>query len=224
MKKKGIVLLLPVMLWAQMGITTHERVSTEAVPDVLRGELGFEEENKRVEPIREHFNAIVAALKRADPEARYCRGGGFHLSPRYSYKNQKQEFVGYGGTLSFGCEFPTIEGYNAVRSAVEKAVVPEVRVREGALSWEVSAHQRETVRRGLRLELIRKARGEAEAFSAETGMTCRPEKISYAEGGMPAPVMLRAMAASVPTESPIRADEEVSVEAAVDYSCVKRVP
>ncbi len=224
MKKKGIVLLLPVMLWAQMGITTHERVSTDAAPDVLRGHLGFEEENKHADPIREHFNAIVAAVKRADPEGRNCRGGGYHLSPHYSYKNQKQEFVGYGGTLSFGCEFPTIEAYNAVRSAVEKAVAPNVRKREGALSWEVSAHKRETVRRGLRLELIRKARTEADAFSQESGLTCSPSAIRFTAVQEVQPVMLRAMAASVPTESPIRADEEVAAEAAVDYSCVKRIP
>lgn len=224
MKTSVMALIIPALACAQMTISTVERTSAEALPDVLRGGLGFEEEAKNPEKIREDFNAIIAALKRNDPDARYCRDGGYNLSPRYSYKNQKQEFIGYGGTLSFTCEFPGIDAYNALSGSVDRALAPEVRKTQGPLAWGVSAQKRETLRRKLKTQLLRKARDEAEAFSAETGLTCRPEKIAFTDGARPMPVMLRTMEASGGTESPIRADEEVTVEASVDYSCVKRVP
>ncbi len=224
MKKKFAALLLPVMACAQMGITTHERVAAEAFPDVLRGDFGFEEQNKNPDAIKEHFNAIVAAIKRADPDGRYCRGGGYRLFPRYSYKNQKQEFLGYGGSLLFVCEVPQIDHYTALNVEVEKVLAPEVRKTQGALSWEVSASKSEAVRRELRQELIRKALREAEMFSAQTALSCVPAKIHFSPMREFQPMMVRAMESSIPVESPIRADAEVAVEASVDYSCVNRVP
>ena len=224
MRKSVVLFAVPVLAWAQMQITAVERVNTKAVPDVLRGEMVFEEHHRDAETIRGHMNAIVAAVKKGDPEARICRGGGYRLYPRYSYRDQKQEFLGYGGHLSFACDYPDIAAYDALNGLVDKSLVPGVRKTQGALSWSVSEPSRERLARGLRLELLGKAKEEAEALSAATALMCRPEKIAFIDGGRPMPVMLRAMEASGGTESPLRGDEEISVEASVDYACVKRVP
>lgn len=224
MKKSVITLVLPLFAYAQMQITTVERVAVHVAPDVLRGSLGFEEQHKTPGIIKEHLNAIIAALRGFDPNGKICRGGGYRLSPLYSYKERKQEFVGYGGNLSFGCEFSTIEEVNALESVIDKATAASVRKQQGALSWGVSAEKGERSEQELRLALLRKARLQAEGFSKEMGFACDLEKINFSPSNRLMPIMAREMAASVPTESPIRADEEVSVEAVVDYSCVKRTP
>ncbi|MDD5160900.1 MAG: SIMPL domain-containing protein [Sulfuricurvum sp.] len=226
MYKFSIACLLPVLVSAQMHITTSERVETLLKPDVLRGSLSFEEQGKNQNTIKEHLNTIVAEVKRFDPNATMCQGGGYYLSPQYSYKDQKREFVGYSANLSFGCEFKSIDTYNALSTEIDKVTAVGVRKSQGELNWGVSRVQEATAQGNLRMELLRKARDQAEAFSKETGLECFVSTVNFSGVSRPIPMMAKGMAmvASVPTESPIQSDETTQVEATVDYNCSKRVP
>lgn len=226
MRKILIMVLLPVMASAQMNITTTERVETVLKPDVLRGNLGFEEQGKNEKLIKEHLNAIVAQVKKQDPDAKMCHGGGYYLSPQYSYKEQKREFVGYTGTLNFGCEFTEIEPYNALVAAIDKVAVASVRKSEGALAWSVSRAQESKAQEVLRLELLSKAKAQASAFSQATQMACSVAEVRFAGASAVIPMMAKGMVmrASADTESPIRQDEESSLEATVEYSCTPQLP
>jgi len=218
--------LVPLLASGGMNITTNERVSAMLKPDVLRGDLRFEEQGKNANAIKEHLGAIVAEVKRIDPKGEYCRGGGYNLSPRYSYKDQKQEFVGYSGTLYFTCELASIDQYDEVSAAIDKVSAPSVRKNQGALTWGVSDALEREMQNRLRLEMLRKAAVQAASFSKETKMVCEVAAINF--GGTPhfVPRMEKgiAMMASVPTESPIQSDEESVLEASVDYNCSNRVP
>jgi uncharacterized protein YggE len=211
---------------AAMTITVNERVSAMLKPDVLRGSFGFEEQGRDANAIKGHLNEIVAEVKRIDPNGRYCHGGGYNLSPRYSYKEQKQEFIGYSGNLNFSCAFAGIDQYNAVSAAIDKVSAPSVRKNQGELAWGVSAAQERMIQNGLRLEALRRADGQAKAFSAETGMACEVASVNFGELPVVIPMRVRgaAMMASVPTESPIQSDLESVLNATVGYTCSKRVP
>lgn len=216
------IFVLPVLLSAQMSISTTEKVSQELTPDVLQGNLGFEEISTNPEPIKRDLNAIVAEVKRFDPKGRLCRGGGYRLSPRYGYKNQKQEFLGYTGSLGFGCEFETIDQYNALSEAIDRVMGSGVRKTQTPLSWQVSLPKQESSRLELRSAMLRKVRMQAERFSHELQMVC--EAVTVQMGHSPAAVPMRvrtmAMMESVPTESPILSDEESLLEAEVIYTCM----
>lgn len=228
MRKITLIMTLLTPLWAAsaMNITAIEQVSQSLKPDVLQGSLSFEEQSKNSTAIKEHLNLIVAAVKGFDPKGEFCQGGGYHLSPRYSYKDQKQEFIGYSGNLNFGCEFKAIEEYNALIAKIDKVSAPSVRKSEGALSWGVSEKTQKAVKQSLRVELLRSAKAQSDAFSKETGMECVVESINFGGIAQPRPVMMKAMmmADSVATESPIQRDEESSLDATVSYICSKRVP
>lgn len=225
---KTLVMALILPLWANgaMSITANEQVRAMLKPDVLRGSLNFEEQGKNQSSIKEHLNAIISEIKRIDPHGRYCHGGGYNLSPRYSYKDNKQEFVGYSGNLSIGCEFTGIDQYNDISAAVDKVSVATVRKNQGELAWGVSAAQEGETQNSLRLELLKRAETQAKAFSKETGLVCEVAAVNF--GGIPraVPMMAKGMSlmASVPTESPIQSDTESVLEATVDYTCSKRVP
>lgn len=221
-----IMFFVPIMASAQMRITTVERVETALKPDVLQGQIGFEEQGKNQNTIKEHFNALVAEVKRFDPNAKMCQGGGYYLSPQYSYKEQKREFIGYSANLNFGCEFKSIDMYNELSAALDKVTVGSVRKSQGALNWGVSSAREVEVQGNLRLELLRKARNQAEVFSKETGMECLVNSVNFSGVSRPIPMMAKGMAmlASAPTESPIQSDEKTVLEATVDYTCSKRVP
>lgn len=218
-------LLLPLWANAAMSIIANEQVSQSLKPDVLKGSLHFEEQSKNADMIKTHLNAIVAEVKRFDPKGVFCQGGGYYLSPRYSYKDQKQEFIGYSGSLNFECEFKIIEEYNALIAKIDKASAPSVRKSEGALSWGVSEKTQKGVKQALRIELLRSAKAQADMFSNETGLECIVESVNFGGIAQPRPVMMKAMMAdSVAIESPIQRDEESSLDATVSYSCSKRVP
>lgn len=226
MQKFFVAFILPVLASAQMTIVAVERVATNMTPDVLRGSLSFEEQNKNANTIKEHLNAIIAEVKRLGPKGEVCRGGGYNLSPRYTYKDQKQEFIGYSGHLSLGCEFVTIEQYNTLSAAMDKVTAPSIRKSQGELVWGVSASCERETQNGLRLELLRKAGVQASLFTKETGMTCEIASVNFGGTSQVRPMMMKAamMADSVATESPIQSDFESSLEATVDYNCSKLVP
>lgn len=224
MRKYFMIFALPVLASAQMTITAIERVSTTLKPDVLRESLNFEEQNLDANVIKTHLNSIVAEVKRFDPKGEICHGGGYNLSPRYDYKTQKQEFIGYTGNLSFGCEFKTIDEFNTLSAAIEKVTKPNVRKSQGVLSWEVSAKAQREAQSVLRSELIRQASKQAVLFSKETGMECNVTSIQFNNTFHPQPLMMKSMmrAESVATESPIQSDSDSSLEATVDYHCTKK--
>jgi hypothetical protein len=220
-----MMFFVPLIATAQMSITTVEQVETAQKPDVLQAQMSFEEQGKNQNAIKEHLNAIVAEVKRFDPNAKMCQGGGYYLSPQYSYKDKTREFIGYSANLNFGCEFKSIDTYNELSSAIDKVAAPSVRKSQGALNWGVSSVREAEVQGNLRLELLRKARNQAESFSKETGMECSVSSVNFGGASRPIPIMARGMAmmASAPTESPIQRDETTQVEATVDYNCSKRV-
>lgn len=230
MKKSLLFLsLVPLFAMAQMSITTNEHVSEALTPDVLRAQIGFEEEHKSADVIKEHLNAIVASVKQFDPKGEFCRGGGYYLAPRYSYKDQKQIFNGYGGTLSFGCDFKSIEHYNALLEAIHKIKAPTVLINQSALTWDVSLKARNSARLAMRTSLLKMASEQALFFSKETKMRCMISAVAFEGSEPPQPVMMKSMLSrantplkeeSTPTEAPILRNETLSLDATVNYTCV----
>lgn len=224
MKKGVFLILLPVLASAQLQITTQESVSQTLKPDILRGQLSFEEHSKKSDEIKLHLNAIVSEVKKMDPQGDMCRGGGYHLSPAYSYKDQKQEFMGYNAYLNFTCEFTTIEQYNKLNSTIDKVLSTQTKRSLGALSWGVSDKIHEQTQQSLRSTMIAKTVTQASDFSKSTGMKCEVHSINFGGYAQPLPMrseknMLMMDTASAPTESPIENDEESKLEATVTYEC-----
>lgn len=219
---------LPLIGFAQMSITTLESVLRSVNPDTLRTTLHFTEENKNENAIKEHLNAIIAQIKQMDTQNEMCRGGGYHLSPRYSYKEQKKTFIGYSGTLMFTCNFPTIEAYNALLAKTESIKAPTVLLNYGALSWDVSPNVRKETRLAMRSSLLKTAHDQAGYFSKETQKKCTVSSITFEDAHANRPVALRTMARSAdalkgsePIEEPLRGEEEIMLNATVTYTCVE---
>ncbi|QIR75041.1 SIMPL domain-containing protein [Sulfurospirillum diekertiae] len=232
MKIRVMLLLsfLPLFASAAMSITTNEHVSQALTPDVLRAQIGFEEQNKSADGIKEHLNAIVASVKQFDPKGEFCQGGGYYLTPRYTYKDQKQIFIGYGGTLSFGCDFKSIDHYNALLAAIQKIKAQSVLINQSALTWEVSLKARNSAHLAMRTSLLQTASEQASFFSKETKMHCEISAVTF-EGTEPQPVMMKRMLARAnaplkeeyaPTEEPILHEETLFLSATVNYTCATK--
>lgn len=225
MKKVSILALLPLLAIANMEITIQESVSQILKPDVLRGSFTFEEHSSKIDPIKTHLNTIIAEVKKFDPNGKICRGGGYHLAPMYSYKDQKQEFIGYSANLGFNCEFSSIEQYNSLNASIDKVITPATKRSLGSLSWGVSDTLQERTKQSLRHTMITKTLQQASEFTTSTKMQCRVGSINFGGTHSPVPMrlqkgmMLDMVAASAPTESPIESNEENRLDATVTYTC-----
>jgi uncharacterized protein YggE len=218
-----LLLALPLFAGNDMTITATEQVSQQLKPDVLQGYLNFRETSKSADTIKKDLNAIVAEMKRLDPKAERCSGGGYSVSPRYSYKDHKQQFDGYGGSLSFNCEFAGIETYNVFTGSIAKVTAPAVRQTQGALNWVVSEKKRTAAKAAMHDKLILNANAKAAHYAALTRNECRVSSITFGSVVRPAPIALRAMAENkVDTQSPMQAKSDVTATATVVYTCGER--
>ncbi|MBP9492854.1 MAG: SIMPL domain-containing protein [Sulfurospirillum sp.] len=229
MKRRYILALLclPLITCAQMSITTLESASQTVPPDTLRATFHFTEENKNTNVIKEHLNAIITQVKQWDSKSNTCTGGGYHLSPRYTYKEQKQTFIGYSGTLSFSCAFNDIEAYNTLLGKIESVKASAVLSDYGALFWEVSPKVLQNTRLAMRSSLLRIAQEQASYFSNETQKQCHVSAMTFEDAHINRPPLMQSMArstgamkvASEPIQEPLHVDEVLRLSATVTYTC-----
>jgi hypothetical protein len=227
MKSILLTLTFPLVAMATMTISTNEHVSATLTPDVLQGSLSFEEQNNNGNVIKEDLNAILTRVKKFDPQAKQCQGGGYQITPQYTYTDQKQRFNGYSGFLSFECEFSSIEQYNTLIEAITPVIKKNVHKNEGTLSWGVSEQQRLTTQMALRSALLTTAQLQSDAFSKTTSLACEVSSVNFMGNAMPmarSTMMMKSMEMSdsvVATESPLQHDQKTSLDAMVTYNCSK---
>lgn len=224
MKKNISLLLLPMLVSAQMSITTTEQVSQLLTPDVFQGLLGFDEQSKNINSIKTDFNAIIDEVKKFDPAMQYCNGGGYNISPVYNSKSQKNEFLGYNGHLQFNCEFNRVEQYNALNENIKKIISNHVRIAQGALLWNVSSKTEASVEQELQLVLLKKAKTQAESFSKETLLECEVSTVKFNDDAQakPAAKKMKTKIKDIPAQNPIQSNKESVLSATVLYKCSKK--
>jgi hypothetical protein len=235
MKKKIMmfIVLIPLLASAQVNITTNENATQEIMPNSLSGNITFGEKSQNSNTIKEHFNAIVADVKRFDPKGEFCRDGGYYITPRYNYKDQKQALLGYSGTLSLSCGFSSIDQYNTLMLEIDKNRDKNVALTQGALSWGLSTKLRNETYLVLRSTLLQTAKKQAEFFSKELKMNCEISSVNFEgrpfsqEGLVSTRMRLSESMGStknesIPTEEPIKQKEELSIDAVVNYTCANK--
>lgn len=220
--------LAPVFLCAETTITLSESVSTEVQPDRMHTNLSFEERSKNDQAIRHHFNTVVKAVKRYNKQdGLECRGGSYRISPQYSWKDNRQQFIGYQGNLSFSCEFDDVDTFNALSKELDTTVkaFDEVKRRQGTLNWIVSDRLSVETRGMLERMLIRRLERKGAHLSDAMGRECSLKTINFHTTDRP--VLMRKMmmsegvaqADSVPVEQPIQNDATLKLSAGAAYEC-----
>ena len=219
LSKYSLLLLVPVLSFAQVTITVPQSVSKTLIPNTLQGYVSFEERSKNPNDIKLHMNTLIAEIKNLDPNKEMCRGGGYQLSPHYNYA----EFIGYSAHLSFTCEFATIEQYNELIAALDKTTAQNVKKTQGSFTWIVNANTKEKEEVELRKTMIANSLKDATVFSQETKKECSLGGLDFggsAHHPMPVTMMRSSMAMdSTPTESPIQNDETITISATATYFC-----
>ncbi len=220
------MIAFPLML-AATTVTLNESVSTEVQPDQMRTEIAFEERSKNDQAIRHHFNTLVKTVKRYNqPEGMECRGGSYQIAPQYSWSDNRQQFIGYQGSVSFTCEFENVDRFNALSSELDTTAkaFAEMKRRQGTLNWIVSDTLSITTREALERKLIQRLERKGEHLSDAMGKSCTLKTIDFQTSNRPVPIrqmMAEGMAksTSVPIQQPIQSDATLTVGAKASYEC-----
>lgn len=222
----GTALLFPWLLCAETKVTLSESVSLTVEPDRMRTELSFEELSRDENAIRRHFNTLVKTVKaRTERETLECRGGGYRIAPQYVWKDKKQVFTGYRGTLSFNCAFGDIENFNALSKELDGRLddFPGVKQRRGSVAWFVSDALSLQKRELLETMLVRRIEQKREHLSGIMHQECTTVSIAFGSSAPAYPVermMVAAEAAPpVPIEAPIQGETILTLRGGVEFRC-----
>jgi predicted secreted protein len=219
-----IVVLLGTAVQAAT-VTLEERVAATVAPDMMHVQLTFEEENSLEAPLRDHFNTIVATVKRHhESGALTCRGGGYRIAPRYRWTDNRRNFLGYQGNVGFQCSFKTVEAFDALSTELEgqTRTMQGVKRHQGEIRWGASDTLRGSAREALERQLIGQVKAHALRLSDAMGTRCAVGAINIGHNGTPVMPMARTVMtaeAAAPTETPIQGEEKLSLSASVTFTC-----
>jgi predicted secreted protein len=219
------VLLFPLLASAETKVTLNESVSITVEPDTMRTTLSFEERSRDDQAIRHHFNTLVKTVKHYNKdEGLECRGGGYRISPQYSWKNNRQQFLGYRGSVSFTCSFREIGEFNALSADLDNRLtaLPGVKRNQGTVQWIVSDELALQNREQLESMLVRRIERKREHLSEIMQLRCATTSIAFSSRAPAYPVermMVAEAAAPVPIEAPIQSDTTQKLSGAVEYRC-----
>jgi predicted secreted protein len=220
------VLLLPLLASAATKVTLNESVSITVEPDTMRTTLSFEERSRDDQAVRKHFNTLVKTVKQYNDKggSLECRGGGYRISPQYSWKNSRQQFLGYRGNVSFTCSFREIGEFNALSADLDNRLtaLPGVKRNQGQVQWFVSDERNLQNRERLESMLVRRIERKREHLSEIMQLRCATTAIAFSSRAPAYPVermMVAKAAASVPVETPIQGDTTLTLRGAVEYRC-----
>jgi predicted secreted protein len=220
------VLLLPLLASAETKVTLNESVSITVEPDTMRTTLAFEERSRDDQALRKHFNTLVKTVKSYNDKggSLECRGGSYRIAPHYSWKNNRQQFLGYRGSVSFTCSFRDIGEFNALSAELDTrlAALPGVKRNQGKVQWFVSDERTLENRERLESMLVRRIERKREHLSEIMQQRCATTAIAFSSRGPAYPVermMAAEAAAPVPIEAPIQSDTTLKLSGAVEYRC-----
>lgn len=148
------------------------------------------------------------------------RGGNYSVGPRCWWDKEKERQVcrGYRGSVSYNFRLRGTRDQDRVLEAItglKGRMKMELSV--GGVRWEVSRERVRRTREELQLRLLKEAKKFARRLSESLGQSCCLSEIDFEMRlGRPFPVRAKALHAPEPTRSP----QEISVKAAVKYTCI----
>ena len=165
-------------------ITTFGVGVATVTPDQAKIQMQLQAENKNSATAKslvdKQFNQLLAALEDVGLSKENLIAGRVRLNPQYSYKNQKQQFIGYRAVRNTTI---TIENLDSLSQVIDTSLTAGV-MQIGNISFEVSNKKRvQDKTRQLAIDNSKAlAQSLATAYGAKLG---RIMQISYSENTDP---------------------------------------
>lgn len=182
MKKLLPILLLPILSFSYE-INFNKNFSKVVNPDLLNTYINISVEKNdesKVNTEIEKFNTFIKSNKSIT-----LKNGSFTLSPKYKYYDNKQEFVGYVGSLRYTAESADAKKLNNFMDELilikDKTKSEDVKLNISNVSWKISDELQNKSYDELRLESITWLESYAKTLSVKLSKSCEIKTINVNE-------------------------------------------
>ena len=197
-------------------ITDTLEVSRDVTPDVYSFSVRVSAKGKSEGEVLRALSVADSYLKGL--ELPYS-GGNFNVHPlvEWDSKGKKYVFVGFSGSAFYTFSLRSVSQQSEILRALNrsKREVPIVYSITNT-RWVVSEDRRKRVTERLKLELLRRARREAQVFGREVGKSCSIRVLRFKSYYRVFPVRFE-LTKSAP--SPKRSFRKLRVEGEVEFLC-----
>lgn len=182
MKKLLPLLLLPILSFSYE-INFNKSFSKVVNPDLLNTYININVEKKDESKVNieiEKFNDFMKNNKSIT-----LKNGSFTLSPKYKYYENKQEFVGYVGSLRYTAESTDAKKLNSFMdeliSIKDSTKSEDVKLNISNVSWKISDELQNKSYDELRLESITWLESYSKILSTKLSKSCEIKTINVNE-------------------------------------------
>ena len=220
MKKKLFIvgLLLPIFGFSYE-VNFNKSFSKVVNPDLLTTNITINIEKKDENKVNSEIEKFNDFLKKTNDVT--LKNGSFTLSPKYKYHDNKQEFLGYIGSLRYSAESKNAKDINTFMDkliSIKEGIKSEdVKLNISNVSWNISDDLQNKSFDALRLESINWVESYAKSLSSQVSKYCEVSKINISESNNGNVVYARAemaysgmlkMAADV---APISSEQNITI-------------
>ena len=220
MKKKLFIigLLFPIFGFSYE-VNFNKSFSKVVNPDLLTTNITINIEKKDENKVNSEIEKFNDFLKKTNEVT--LKNGSFTLSPKYKYHDNKQEFLGYIGSLRYSAESKNAKDLNTFMdkliSIKESIKSEDVKLNISNVSWNISDDLQNKSFDALRLESINWVESYAKSLSSQVSKYCEVSKINISESNNGNVVYARAemaysgmlkMAADV---APISSEQNITI-------------
>ena len=219
--KKSIfiaALLLPILGFSYE-LNFNKSFTKVVNPDLLTTNITISVEKKDENKVNGEIEKFNDFLKKTSDVT--LKNGSFTLSPKYKYHDNKQEFLGYIGSLRYSAESKNAKDLNTFMdkliSIKESIKSEDVKLNISNVSWNISDDLQNKSFDALRLESINWVESYAKSLSSQVSKYCEVSKINISESNNGNVVYARAemaysgmlkMAADV---APISSEQNITI-------------
>ena len=182
MKRLLPLLLLPILSFSYE-INFNKSFSKVVNPDLLNTYININVEKKDESKVNieiEKFNDFMKNNKSIT-----LKNGSFTLSPKYKYYENKQEFVGYVGSLRYTAESTDAKKLNSFMdeliSIKDSRKSEDVKLNISNVSWKISDELQNKSYDELRLESITWLESYSKTLSTKLSKSCEIKTINVNE-------------------------------------------
>ena len=182
MKKLLPLLLLPILSFSYE-INFNKSFSKVVNPDLLNTYINIKKKKKDESKVNieiEKFNDFMKNNKSIT-----LKNGSFTLSPKYKYYENKQEFVGYVGSLRYTAESTDAKKLNSFMdeliSIKDSTKSEDVKLNISNVSWKISDELQNKSYDELRLESITWLESYSKTLSTKLSKSCEIKTINVNE-------------------------------------------
>ena len=179
LKKLLFSSLIPLTLFSYE-LHFSKKFAKEVSPDILSTRISVNIQNKDERFINDNLESVNEFIKESQ-DIKY-KNGNFNLTPKYSYKNNKKEFIGYVGNLSYiiTSKDPIFmnEFISELIELKDKIAVNSLKLNINNTSWKVSEQKYSNSLDELRLDAI----NWISTYSTKLNNSCKVKKIKINTG------------------------------------------